>query len=335
MDSFWILFIKIDFTIKHCIVHCIKQRRWNKTFSHILWQLFQLSGDITKPEDFEKFMMSNGHGVYSCSLCSYTNSRTTVRRHVESIHFPNTLTYTCPLCLKTFGTICCSQESFTQINFINLCLCFLYFLLSCLSGDLTKPEDFENYMMSNGVGSFTCSLCSYTKSRTLVRLHVESIHFPNTFTYYCPDPACQKTFGTNKAFIIHKNRAHKWWNHILVVWFWIILELNKEMFIKLPLFDMVLIQVEWQNRKILTNTWWVTEPEATPAVFVHIPRPGPWSGITWNPSTFQTRSPTSVTSVARCLEPITHSSCIKNDSTQNQTLLYFPNMFSVWLEFEM
>ena len=76
-----------------------------------------------------------------------------------------------------------------------------------VSGDITKPVDFENYMMPNGVGGYTCSLCAYTKSRTLVRLHVESIHFPNTFSYICP--GCEKAFGTNKAFIMHKNRAHK------------------------------------------------------------------------------------------------------------------------------
>jgi len=73
-------------------------------------------------------------------------------------------------------------------------------------GGITKPEDFEKYLMSNGAGGYTCSLCSYTKTRTLVRNHVESIHFPNTFTYKCD--LCGKTFGTNNAFLMHKKRFH-------------------------------------------------------------------------------------------------------------------------------
>ena len=63
--------------------------------------------------------------------------------------------------------------------------------------------------MSVGDGTFACALCSFSMTRRLhVRNHVESKHFPNTFTYPCP--ICSKEFGTNKAFLNHKNSEHKW-----------------------------------------------------------------------------------------------------------------------------
>lgn len=63
--------------------------------------------------------------------------------------------------------------------------------------------------MSVGDGTFACALCSFNMTRRLhVRNHVESKHFPNTFTYPCP--ICDKEFGTNKAFSNHKNLEHKW-----------------------------------------------------------------------------------------------------------------------------
>ena len=177
-----------------------------------------VSGDITKPVDFENYMMPNGVGGYTCSLCAYTKSRTLVRLHVESIHFPNTFSYICPVCEKAFGTNKAfimhknrAHKWFTKVYdselSIKICSWVPLFLHgSCSSGGITKPEDFEKYLMSNGAGGYTCSLCSYTKTRTLVRNHVESIHFPNTFTYKCD--LCGKTFGTNNAFLMHKKRFH-------------------------------------------------------------------------------------------------------------------------------
>ena len=72
---------------------------------------------------------------------------------------------------------------------------------------LTSPADFDQYLNNLGAGSYSCTLCSYVKSKTLVRFHVESIHFPNTFSYNCPH--CGKNFGTHKAYVVHKNRIHK------------------------------------------------------------------------------------------------------------------------------
>ena len=76
-----------------------------------------------------------------------------------------------------------------------------------ISGEFSSPQDFEQHMISDGMGSFTCKLCDYTKTRTHVRNHVESIHFPNTFTYNCD--ICGKEFGTNNAFSVHRKRMHK------------------------------------------------------------------------------------------------------------------------------
>ena len=146
--------------------------------------------------------------------------------------------------------------------------------------------------------------------------------------------------NSNRRFLCHLSRAfqwyhsfHQWWLQILLLSFvhfallsfyclWIIWNWKKKCSLWL-LFYMVLLQVGSQNRKILTNTWWVTVPEATRAVFVPTPSPGRWSGTTSSQSTFQTRSPTSATSAARCSAPITPFSCTKNESIPNQTLPYF------------
>ena len=71
--------------------------------------------------------------------------------------------------------------------------------------------DFEQFILltGSGTGSYSCTLCSYVKTKTLVRNHVESIHFPNTFTYRCSVPDCEKVFGTNNAFQMHRKRNHR------------------------------------------------------------------------------------------------------------------------------
>ena len=68
-------------------------------------------------------------------------------------------------------------------------------------------DHFDQYMSKIGVGTFSCNICPYVKTKTMVRNHVESIHYPNTFTYTCP--ICGKAFGTNNSYVCHKKRAHK------------------------------------------------------------------------------------------------------------------------------
>ena len=74
---------------------------------------------------------------------------------------------------------------------------------------MSDPDDFEQFVQRNGnSGHYYCQLCNYSQAQfSVVKNHVESKHFPNTFSYQCP--FCDKHFGTNKAFIIHKNRFHK------------------------------------------------------------------------------------------------------------------------------
>ena len=68
-------------------------------------------------------------------------------------------------------------------------------------------DHFDQYMSKVGGGTFSCNICPYVKTKTLVRNHVESIHYPNTFTYTCP--ICGKAYGTNNSYVCHKKRAHK------------------------------------------------------------------------------------------------------------------------------
>ena len=81
------------------------------------------------------------------------------------------------------------------------------FITKSSSGDFTRPEDLDQYIIKAGVGRYSCQLCGYSQSQAgFIRNHVESKHFPNTFTYSCN--LCSKTFGTNNAFLWHK-RSHK------------------------------------------------------------------------------------------------------------------------------
>ena len=81
-------------------------------------------------------------------------------------------------------------------NFLGQCQC-----------NITCPEDFENYVTKTSMGIPMCTICEYTQNQySVVKNHVESKHFPNTFQYDCP--LCSKHFGTSNAFVIHKRRIH-------------------------------------------------------------------------------------------------------------------------------
>ena len=72
---------------------------------------------------------------------------------------------------------------------------------------ISVPEDFLNYLTKDG-GKYYCSLCEYSSSnKTHVKDHIESQHFPNTFSYQCP--YCDNVVGTNKALKRHIQRLHK------------------------------------------------------------------------------------------------------------------------------
>ena len=164
--------------------------------------ILHISGSITKPEDFKQFVLRLESESFGCQLCSYQQKQFgIVNNHVESKHFPNTFNYSCSYCNKIFGTnkafVCHKNTTSISPKFKN-----------CL-GTIHSPEDFEQYIIrNNGQGRIGCQLCQHTVLNfTDMRNHVESIHFPNTFSYKCP--FCDQAFGTNKAFKVHKQRSHK------------------------------------------------------------------------------------------------------------------------------
>ena len=82
-----------------------------------------------------------------------------------------------------------------------VCKCVIY-----VAGFITKPEDFDKYILKTDAG-YTCEICAYSQAQFgVVKNHVESKHFPNSFNYNCP--LCDKVLTTNNAFLIHKRRYH-------------------------------------------------------------------------------------------------------------------------------
>ena len=61
---------------------------------------------------------------------------------------------------------------------------------------------------TNGNASFECSLCEFRSSVRINTInHIESKHFPGTFTYTCE--FCMKTFLSKNSFSSHVSRNHK------------------------------------------------------------------------------------------------------------------------------
>ena len=87
--------------------------------------------------------------------------------------------------------------------------------LSMIPGfELTDPSQLDQFIEKNLEGGrMQCSICKdYSHDRSHVRNHIESKHFPNTFSYDCPYENCGKVFNTCQAFQTHKSRVHKqWW----------------------------------------------------------------------------------------------------------------------------
>ena len=54
--------------------------------------------------EYVKKEVINGRSVSVCTMCGKSNaSRPNIVNHIESVHFPNTFTYTCKYCGKTFN----------------------------------------------------------------------------------------------------------------------------------------------------------------------------------------------------------------------------------------
>jgi len=76
-----------------------------------------------------------------------------------------------------------------------------------LPGILSTPEDLKRYIVQDELKGPTCGICfSFShRSKSNVQNHIESKHFPNSFTYSCPK--CFKNVSTKKALEIHNNRC--------------------------------------------------------------------------------------------------------------------------------
>ena len=75
--------------------------------------------------------------------------------------------------------------------------------------DLQSPEDFKKYIVKTDRGQ-TCSICQdfSHSSKSNVRKHIESRHFPNSFSYTCAyfDTVVGTQMALDKHMAIHKNK---------------------------------------------------------------------------------------------------------------------------------
>ena len=76
--------------------------------------------------------------------------------------------------------------------------------------DLQSPEDFKKYIVKTDRGQ-TCSICQEFShsSKSNVRKHIESRHFPNSFSYTCAyfDTVVGTQMALDKHMAIHKNKV--------------------------------------------------------------------------------------------------------------------------------
>ena len=76
-----------------------------------------------------------------------------------------------------------------------------------------SPSELENYISEiypDGGGKlWNCSLCNLLshRSKINVRNHIESVHFPGSFTYQCQQ--CGKECSSNNSLSLHVSRYHK------------------------------------------------------------------------------------------------------------------------------
>ena len=81
---------------------------------------------------------------------------------------------------------------------------FLY-----LQGPLLSYEDLDQYIGPREADHYTCTLCDQFRHRstTSLRCHIESKHFPHTFSHQCD--ICLAMMGTRKALLNHKAKCKK------------------------------------------------------------------------------------------------------------------------------
>ena len=75
---------------------------------------------------------------------------------------------------------------------------------------MTDPSDLFQFVIRSDInGKYTCGICKTFShaGKSHVRNHVESKHFPDTFTYECDQ--CEKIFSTKNGVANHRSVAHK------------------------------------------------------------------------------------------------------------------------------
>ena len=75
------------------------------------------------------------------------------------------------------------------------------------SGPITNPQDLEQYVLTAEDGFYYCGICNQSMNKkSNIRQHVESKHFPNLFSYQCPE--CSHVVGSRKALERHRQNRH-------------------------------------------------------------------------------------------------------------------------------
>ena len=80
----------------------------------------------------------------------------------------------------------------------------------CSGGAEDGEDDLDRYIVRDeAVRKYMCSICGKVghKSRSNVRNHIESKHFPGRYQYPCSD--CTVVFNTRTALAVHKSTYHK------------------------------------------------------------------------------------------------------------------------------
>ena len=75
---------------------------------------------------------------------------------------------------------------------------------------LTDPSQLNQFVKRNiEDGKYFCAICNsvFHKVVSIVRNHVEAVHFPASFTYACD--ICSESFNSRKSLYNHKARKHK------------------------------------------------------------------------------------------------------------------------------
>jgi len=75
---------------------------------------------------------------------------------------------------------------------------------------IMSPSDLLNYFTADdATNKFRCNIChKLVNQKTHVLNHLESIHFPQSFTYMCP--VCSAVFNTRNKLYKHKHAVHNY-----------------------------------------------------------------------------------------------------------------------------